>query len=63
MGRSPPLTDPSSVADALLLLRLLDHEKLKVQAQAARSLRPLAAVVVGEVATLLRDPSSSGCGR
>ncbi|MEU4555203.1 hypothetical protein [Micromonospora violae] len=56
-GAIAGLAEVGSAADARLLQRLLSHERARVRAQAVRSLRLLDAVVAGEMAALVRDPS------
>ncbi|MEO3776574.1 hypothetical protein ABGB16_06935 [Micromonospora sp. B11E3] len=57
LGAIAGLAETGSAADAPLLRPLLVHERAGVRAQAVRGLRLLDAVVVGELAPLLRDPS------
>ncbi|MFF0151840.1 hypothetical protein [Micromonospora sp. NPDC005203] len=56
-GAIAGLAETGSAADAPLLQRLLGHERARVRAQAVRGLRLLDAVVPGELAALVRDPS------
>ncbi|MBY8870558.1 hypothetical protein K7640_01725 [Micromonospora sp. PLK6-60] len=57
LGAVAGLAETGSAADAPLLRPLLGHGQARVRAQAVRGLRLLDAVVPGEVAALVRDPS------
>ncbi|MEU5948061.1 hypothetical protein ABZ793_21230 [Micromonospora sp. NPDC047465] len=57
LGAIAGLAESGSAADAPLLRPLLSHPLAKVRAQTVRGLRMLDAVVVGELVSLLRDPS------
>ncbi|MEV4657300.1 hypothetical protein [Micromonospora sp. NPDC049301] len=57
LGAIAGLAETGSVTDAALLRPLLAHRQARVRAQAVRGVRLLDAVVVAELAALVRDPS------